>query len=78
MALEKSTQAAPSDDALLRSAIVHVARHFLRMAERKSPAEMEAIIWRHASLDGANHGPSCGTFANLTLELGSHVAGHQS
>ena len=78
MALEKSTQPAPSDDALLRSAIVHVARHFLRMAERKSPAEMEAIIWRQASLDGANHGPSCGAFASLTLELGSHVAGHQS
>jgi flagellum-specific peptidoglycan hydrolase FlgJ len=78
MALEKSAQPAPSDDALLRSAIVHVAQHFLRMAERKSPAEMEAIIWRHASVDGANHGPSCAVFASLTLELGSHVAGHQS
>jgi flagellum-specific peptidoglycan hydrolase FlgJ len=78
MALEKSAQQAPSDDAMLRSAIVHVARHFLRMAERKSPAEMEAIIWRHASLDGADHGPSCAAFASLTLELASHVAGHES
>ena len=34
MALEKSAQTVPSDDAMLRSAIVHVARHYLRMAER--------------------------------------------
>src|SRR5690348_1586697 len=78
MALEKSAQAAPTDDGVLRSAIVNVARHFLRMAERKTPAEMEAIIWRHASVDGADHGPSCAAFASLTLELGSHVAGHES
>jgi flagellum-specific peptidoglycan hydrolase FlgJ len=78
MALEKSAQPAPSDDALLRSAIVHVARHFLRMAERNSPAEMEAMIWRHASVDGADHGASCAAFASLTLELGSHVVGQQS
>jgi flagellum-specific peptidoglycan hydrolase FlgJ len=78
MALEKSASSAPSDDAVLRSAIVNVARHFLRMAERKTPAEMEAIIWRQASVDGADHGPSCAAFASLTLELGSHVAGHES
>ena len=78
MALEKSAKTAPSDDAVLRSAIVHIARHFLRMAEGKTPAEMEAIIWRHASLDGADHGPSCAAFASLTLALGSHVAGHES
>jgi len=78
MALEKSAQSAPTDDGALRSAIVNVARHFLHMAERKTPAEMEAIIWRHASVDGADHGPSCAAFASLTLELGSHVAGYES
>jgi flagellum-specific peptidoglycan hydrolase FlgJ len=78
MALEKSAQPAPSEDAMLRSAIVHVARHYLRMAERKTPAEMEQIIWQHDSLDGADHGPSCAAFASLTLALGSHVIGHQS
>src|SRR5262245_33578604 len=78
MALEKSANSAPSDDAALRSAIVNVARHFLHLAERKSPSEMEAIIWRHASVDGADHGPSCAAFASLTVELGSHVAGHES
>ena len=77
MALEKSAKA-PSDDVVVRSAIVHIAQHFLRMAERKTPAEMEAIIWRHASLDGADHGPSCAAFASLTLALGSQVAGHDS
>ena len=78
MALEKSANSAPSDDAALRSAIVNVARHFLHMAQRKSPSEMEAIIWRHASVDGADHGPSCAAFASLTVELGSHVAGYES
>ena len=78
MALEKSAQAAPSDGAMLRSAIVHVARHYLGLAERKTPAEMEAIIWQHDSLDGADHGPSCAAFASLTLELGSHLVGQQS
>jgi hypothetical protein len=28
---------------------------------------MEAIIWQHDSIDGANHG-SCAAFASLTLE----------
>jgi flagellum-specific peptidoglycan hydrolase FlgJ len=78
MALQKSAKSAPTADAALRSAIVNVARHFLHMAERKTPAEMEAIIWRHASVDGADHGPSCAAFASLTLELGSHVAGYES
>ena len=78
MALEKSAQPTHSADAVLRAAIVNVARHFLQMAEQKSPAEMEAIIWQQASLDGADHGPSCAAFASLTLELASHVAGQES
>src|SRR5690348_16125966 len=63
---------------MLRAAIVHMARHFLRLAQTRSPAEMEAMIWQYASTDGANHGPSCGAFASLTLELGSHIAGMES
>ena len=78
MALERSVQAAPADDATLRSAIVNVANYYLRMAQGKTPAEMEAIIWQHDSVDGVDHGASCAAFASLTLELASHVVGQQS
>ena len=69
---------APGHDAMLRAAIVHVADYYLRMAQTKSPAEMEAMIWQHDSIDGADHGQSCAAFASLTLELGAQVVGHQS
>jgi flagellum-specific peptidoglycan hydrolase FlgJ len=78
MALEQSARPAAADDAALRSAIVNVANYYRRMAERKTPAEMEAIIWQRDSVDGANHGESCAAFASLTLELGAHVTGRQS
>ena len=78
MALERSAQAAPADDATLRSAIVNVANYYLRMAQGKTPAEMEGIIWQHDSVDGVDHGASCAAFASLTLELASHVVGQQS
>src|SRR6266513_716495 len=78
MALERSAQPAATDDGALRSAIVNVASYYRRMAESRTPAEMEAIIWQHDSVDGANHGASCAAFASLTLELGSHVTGQQS
>jgi flagellum-specific peptidoglycan hydrolase FlgJ len=78
MALEQSARPAAADDAALRSAIVNVANYYRRMAESKTPAEMEAIIWQHDSADGANHGESCAAFASLTLELGAHVTGGQS
>jgi hypothetical protein len=78
VALERSASPAPGGDALLRSSIVHVARHFLRLAQTRSPAEMESMIWQYASTDGADHGPSCAAFASLTLELGSQLAGHES
>ena len=78
MALEQSARPAAADDAALRSAIVNVANYYRRMAESKTPAEMEAIIWQHDSIDGANHGASCAAFASLTLELGAHVTGQQS
>jgi flagellum-specific peptidoglycan hydrolase FlgJ len=78
MALEKSVQPSASDDALLRSAIVNVASYYLKMAEGKTPAEMEQIIWQQDSLDGVDHGASCAAFASLTLELGAQVVGQQS
>ena len=87
LALRQSVQApqspeadrgAPSHDAMLRAAIVHVADYYLRMAQTKSPAEMEAIIWQHDSADGADHGQSCAAFASLTLELGAQVVGRES
>jgi flagellum-specific peptidoglycan hydrolase FlgJ len=78
MALEQSARPAVADDGALRSAIVNVANYYRRMAESKTPAEMEAIIWQHDSTDGANHGESCAAFASLTLELGAHVTGQHS
>ncbi|MBO0816842.1 MAG: hypothetical protein J2P30_17085, partial [Actinobacteria bacterium] len=83
MALEHAAQRSAGTggetaDAALRSAIVNVARYYLRMAQTRSPAEMSALIWQSDSIDGADHGPSCGAFASLTLELASHVVGQQS
>jgi flagellum-specific peptidoglycan hydrolase FlgJ len=78
MALERSLQPAPSGDGALRSAIVNVASYYLQMAQGKTPAEMEAIIWQHDSIDGADHGESCAAFASLTLELAAQVVGQQS
>src|SRR5579863_9325685 len=66
------------DDSALRPAIVNVANYYLRRAANKTPAEMEAIIWQHDSLDGVDHGPSCAAFASLTLEVGAQAAGQQS
>ncbi len=73
-----SARTAPGSDSILRTAIVNVADYYLRMAQSKTPAEMEAIIWQHDSLDGADHGQSCAAFASLTLELAGQVVGQQS
>jgi flagellum-specific peptidoglycan hydrolase FlgJ len=73
-----TARTAPGTDTTLRKAIVNVADYYLRMAESKSPAEMEAIIWQHDSIDGADHGQSCAAFASLTLELAAQVVGQQS
>ena len=78
LALDHASGPALGTDAMLRAAIVHIARHFMNLAQTRSPAEMEAMIWQYASTDGANHGPSCAAFASLTLELGSHIAGLDS
>jgi flagellum-specific peptidoglycan hydrolase FlgJ len=78
MALQQSARPAPADDATLRSAIVNVANYYLQMAKRRTPAEMEALIWQHDSIDGVDHGESCAAFASLTLELAAQVVGQQS
>jgi flagellum-specific peptidoglycan hydrolase FlgJ len=77
-ALDTSASLASSTDSTLRSAIVRVAKHYLQMAQSKTPAEMEALIWQAASIGGADHGQSCAAFASLTLALGAQAAGQQS
>src|SRR5579871_6248037 len=78
--LASSTPASPPSaaDARLRASIVSVATYYLRMAQTKTPAEMEAIIWQHDSVDGVDHGATCAAFASLTLESGAQAAGQQS
>jgi flagellum-specific peptidoglycan hydrolase FlgJ len=81
MALNKPAGPARADqtgDRALRSAIVKVAKNYLRMAQSKSPAEMEALIWGVDSVDGADHGESCAAFASLTLAMGAQATGQQS
>ena len=78
MALDKPAPPTSSSDSALRSAIVSVAKYYLQMAQSKTPAEMEALIWQADSLDGVDHGQSCAAFASLTLALGAQAAGEQS
>src|SRR5689334_16787383 len=67
-----------TSDAQLRSAIVNVAGYYLRLAQTRTPAQMEALIWGKDSVDGADHGPWCAAFASLTLELAAQAVGQQS
>ena len=78
MALATPATPASPDDSALRSAIVSVAKYYLQMAQSKTPAEMEALIWQADSTDGADHGQSCAAFASLTLALGAQAVGQQS
>ena len=78
LALEQSVQRASSGDTMLRSAIINVANYYLHLAATRTPAEMEALIWQHDSIDGVDHGASCAAFASLTLELAAQVVGQQS
>jgi len=78
LALNKAAQVPASNDETLRSAIVGIANYYLRMAQRKTPAEMEAMIWQKTSTDGVDHGESCAAFASLTLELGAQAVGLES
>ena len=78
LALKKPARPVSASDSALRSAIVNVANYYLRMAQTKSPAEMEAIIWGSDSVDGVDHGESCAAFASLTLALGAQATGQES
>ena len=78
LALEKAAKPSQADEPALRSAIINVTNYFLRMAANKTPAQMEAIIWHHDSIDGVDHGESCAAFASLTLELAAQAVGQQS
>jgi len=77
-ALDGPARPASSGDGALRSAIVGVARHYLQLAQSRTPAEMEALIWQADSIDGVDHGQSCAAFASLTLALGAQAVGQQS
>ena len=83
LALEQAAQPdiaakATAGDAQLRAAIVNVARYYLKLAQTKTPAQVEALIWGEVSSDGADHGPSCAAFASLTLELAAQTTGLRS
>ncbi len=78
MALDTPATPASSNDSALRSAIVSAAKYYVQMAQSKTPAEMEALIWQADSIDGADHGQSCAAFASLTLALGAQAVGQQS
>jgi flagellum-specific peptidoglycan hydrolase FlgJ len=69
---------AATGNALLRSAIVNVAKYYLQLAATRTPAQMEALIWDNTSVNGADHGPWCAAFASLTLELAAQAVGQQS
>jgi len=78
LAADKTAKPATSDGSALRSAIVRAAQYYLRLAQSRSPADMEAMIWQAESSDGADHGESCAAFASLTLEAGAQATGQQS
>jgi flagellum-specific peptidoglycan hydrolase FlgJ len=69
---------APASDAQLRAAIVNVAGYYLKLAQTKTPAQVEALIWGKVSGEGTDHGPSCAAFASLTLELAAQATGLRS
>ena len=73
-----TTGKAPAGDARLRAAIVNVANYYLKVAQTKTPAQVEALIWGKVSGEGADHGPSCAAFASLTLELAAQTTGLRS
>jgi flagellum-specific peptidoglycan hydrolase FlgJ len=74
----KPSAPADSGEAALRSAIVNVAGYYLRLAQSRTPAQMETLIWGKTSVDGADHGPTCAAFASLTLELAAQAVGQHS
>ncbi len=65
-------------DEQLRTAIVRMAEYYLRLAQSRTPAQVESLIWDSVSTNGADHGPTCAAFASLTLELAAQAIGQQS
>jgi flagellum-specific peptidoglycan hydrolase FlgJ len=78
LALNKPAKSQTASDAALRLAIVKAAQYYLRLAQSRSPSEMEALIWQNDSIDGVDHGESCAAFASLMLESGAQATGQQS
>jgi flagellum-specific peptidoglycan hydrolase FlgJ len=78
LASRQPAKPAAASDSALRSAIVRSAEYYLRLAQGRSPSDMEALIWQNDSADGADHGESCAAFASLTLEAGARATGQQS
>src|ERR1700689_2832866 len=78
LALNKPAGSPAASDSALRAAIVKAARYYLGLAQSRSPAAMEALIWQNDSIDGVDHGESCAAFASLTLEAGAQATGQQS
>ena len=78
VAVSEPDRPSATAESTLRSAIVDVAKKYLRLARNRTPAQMEALIWGNDSADGVDHGESCAAFASLTLELGARAAGQQS
>jgi hypothetical protein len=77
------TAGAATGNAQLRAAIVNVANYYLRLAQTRTPAQMESLIWEKTDggVSGAgdtDHGASCAAFASLTLELAAQAVGQQS
>jgi flagellum-specific peptidoglycan hydrolase FlgJ len=78
MALNKPAGSPAASDSALRASIVKAARYYLSLAQGRSPAAMEALIWQNDSVDGVDHGESCAAFASLVLESGAQATGQQS
>ena len=78
MALNKPAGSPAASDSALRTAIVKAAQYYLNLAQSRSPAAMEELIWQNDSIDGVDHGESCAAFASLMLESGAQATGQQS
>ncbi len=79
LALDKpAASQSPAPDSALRAAIIKVATNYLQLAQTRTPAQMEAMIWGTDSINGVDHGESCAAFASLTMAMGAQAAGQQS
>ncbi len=78
LAMDKPARSPAAADSALRSAIVKSAQYYLRLAQSRSPADVEELIWQNDSIDGVDHGESCAAFASLMLESGAQAIGQQS